>query len=80
MYPKVVAPPVRINLKNVILGAAKKNVDCPVPKVLNGAVCCEFIAGVKVYSFFRFSGGLERIEKRFICRLANFIIKARDPG
>lgn len=64
MYPNVVAPPVIINLKNVILGA-KKNVDCPVPKVLNGAVCCE-LSGVNLYNFFRLSGP-ERIEKRFIC-------------
>lgn len=35
MYPNVVAPPVKINLNNVILGPAKNNVECPVPKVLN---------------------------------------------
>ena len=34
MYPKVVAPPVKINLKKVILGPAKKRLF-PVPKVLN---------------------------------------------
>lgn len=35
MYPKVVAPPVKINRKKVILGAANmKAVEFPVPKVL----------------------------------------------
>ena len=37
MYPNVVAPPVKSILKKVIFGAAKKNVPCPVPKVLKEA-------------------------------------------
>lgn len=37
MYPNVVAPPVKINRKKVIFGAANKNAPFPVPKVLNDA-------------------------------------------
>lgn len=43
MYPKVVALPVKINLKIVTLGAAAKKKDWPVPKLLKVFKCMKFV-------------------------------------